>query len=1058
MDINIIAGRSNQINNDYIFSLLKNRDKSKNHIIIAPDRSQFSIEQKLFSETGEKCFFDINVISLSRLSKKYLTGTSKKILSKQSGVAVVKRILEQNRDSLVAFKKATSFIGFASSLFETICFYKSCNVSPEQIYVDDSSSIANLKHKDIKFVYTEYDKYLQNEYTDSFNQLKVFADLIDKNTFSNTIFYFLEFEDFTRIMYEIILKLAKFSDGVYLSCTYGKNSANSNIYNHKVYYDLIELFKSDGLDYKITKLVAYKKDNINKLSEQVLSYSPKEIDDKNISITIDSFNNIYDEVKFVVADIYGKVKDKSLGFDDFAIVLPSLSDYKTLLIDELSKYTIPFYIDESKSLIDNYIIRLFFDICKIIEGDYKYTDFSSVIKSPLLGFADDILEYDSYLQKIGAVSDMCISRVEKMPDELKEFVSIIKSIKENKSQRKVSTYIEELEQLFYYILNRSIGFREGLSVVEKRVFDQVPNKFESINRDFVGVFGNIEMDFAEFLEIYKAYFESTSISMPPITSNTLFIADFNASYITNKDYLYVLGNNDGKLPKQKLDNGLVTDEELARLPNAKRLTPTVAMLNARKVFKLFELIFKFEKELVLTYPLNNMEGKLFANNFTNSISKILKIEPKNCSGFLSVIDFNNRELDSNNIVFNNFNREILSNNLIKYLTQWDIYNEFESYRKLIASMYYFADEKTKNFIAQINALPEKKMLDKNDFFVSGNTSVSQLECFNKCPYMHFVKYGLRLEESNNNEIKQVDIGNILHEVLSFVVPKIIALNYDKEQVQTLGAKCLTQVLGKEQYCDRKDNVENVYVVKSLFKELDRILDAICDEIASSAFKPLYCEYKFDKILNVDGVNLKGFIDRIDATQDGFVVIDYKTGDNSFKNFNDVLSGKKLQLLVYAKAFEDKQKLSAKGAFYLPISNKFGQEDSYRFSGVMLRDESNILSLDCNLSQENYKSKTLNLKTTSTGKLYSSSYYKNLCLEKEDFDYLLDFAMKQVKKSISRIKTGDITPFPLEESGKRTCDYCSFKAMCGYANNNDNHVQDVANIQKLKELGEGCGKV
>ena len=106
MDINIIASNCTEINNEHIFSLLKNRDKTKNHIIVAPDRCQFSIEQRLFEETGEKCFFDVSVISLSRLSKQVIGSSDKNILSKQSGVALVKKILKDNKDQLSVFGKA----------------------------------------------------------------------------------------------------------------------------------------------------------------------------------------------------------------------------------------------------------------------------------------------------------------------------------------------------------------------------------------------------------------------------------------------------------------------------------------------------------------------------------------------------------------------------------------------------------------------------------------------------------------------------------------------------------------------------------------------------------------------------------------------------------------------------------------------------------------------------------------------------------------------------------------------------------------------------------------
>ena len=74
------------------------------------------------------------------------------------------------------------------------------------------------------------------------------------------------------------------------------------------------------------------------------------------------------------------------------------------------------------------------------------------------------------------------------------------------------------------------------------------------------------------------------------------------------------------------------------------------------------------------------------------------------------------------------------------------------------------------------------------------------------------------------------------------------------------------------------------------------------------------KYKFDNVLNIAGVDIKGFVDRIDVKDDGFVIVDYKTGDNQFKNYNDVYSGKKLQLIVYANAIEKKLKLCYERVF------------------------------------------------------------------------------------------------------------------------------------------------
>lgn len=1052
VNINIIAGSYGELNNDYIFTLLKNRDKSKNHIIIAPDRSLFSLEQRLFDETGEKCFFDVNIISISRLSKSVIKKTDKKLLSKQSGVALVKKILSDNADKLLVFSKASSFIGFASSLFETICFYKSCNVSPEDMFVDNSDSYANLKQKDIKLVYTEYEKYLQNEYTDSFNQLMLFADSIDGNTFENTIFYVIEFDDFTRVMYNILLKLSKFSEGFYITCTYGKNRANSNIYNNKVYYDLIDIYKSEGLEYNVKKIDLDDGSLRGCLARNLLAYSPDKQNLSNSDVEVKMFDSIKDEVKFTISDIYSKLMLESINISQFAIVTPSINDYMPIITQELKKYSINYYFDRSEKLIDHYLIRLLFDICNIICGDYRAFDFSSIIKSPILNFdIDEVNNIDMRLKRIGAISDMCINNIDSQNEEIQQFIELIRD-----SREKLRTIefncdcIEVIENLFNYIISRSSCFAKCLTSIQLRTFDQVINKFENINKDYLGVFGSIEfVSFEDFLNLYREYFDSTNISMPPITSNTLFVADFESSYISNFEYIYILGNNDSKLPSPKLDNGLVTDEELLRLPNANRLTPTIAMLNARKVFKLFELCFKPKKKLYLSFLSGNMEGKLYPNSLIESLRKIGDITIENYSNALDVVANNYHNLDANNVIFNNLTRKNIEENLVDYLVNWDVYNHNTNFRKLCSSLYEISGDNAKTYISNMNSDKDKKLLTKHNFLSSNTTSVSQIETYNRCPYMYYVKYGLKLKDNQNTQIKPIDIGNIIHEALSSVVPYSLS-HENMEDIKKMADSALNKVLQKSEYVDMINNADNSYAIKALYREFDRVVRAVVTEIRSGNFVPKYFEYKFDNIISIDGVDIKGYIDRVDTKDNGFIIIDYKTGDNQFKNYDDLLSGKKLQLLVYARAFEKCSGLEPRGVYYFPIMNGFNEDNMYILNGVMLKDDDLIIDMDRGLVNESYKSKTIHLQTTSKGKIKESSYYKNMCIEKEDFDYLLDFAIKQVEVAIKRIKIGDINPYPLKDKSKSACSYCQYKALCNNDDDNYNEVIGVESISKLKE--------
>ena len=101
----------------------------------------------------------------------------------------------------------------------------------------------------------------------------------------------------------------------------------------------------------------------------------------------------------------------------------------------------------------------------------------------------------------------------------------------------------------------------------------------------------------------------------------------------------------------------------------------------------------------------------------------------------------------------------------------------------------------------------------------------------------------------------------------------------------------------------------------------------------------YLEYGFvsDNLFKRD-IKLKGSIDRIDTCNDKFIIIDYKTGDSNFDSFTDVFSGKKLQLLVYEKAFENISGLKPAGVFYLPITNGFSKtKNNYKQSYVIVNN-------------------------------------------------------------------------------------------------------------------------
>lgn len=1061
MDINIVAGKSSEQNNQHIFSLLKARDRSKKHIIIAPDRSLFSIEQRLFEETGESCFFDVSVTSISKLSKGILGKINhKNVLTKQTGVALVKKLLSDNKDNLSVFKKSAAHMGFASTLFETICLYKSCNISCDDVYVDDSINHANLKQKDIKLIYSEYEKFLKKDYTDSFNQLILFSNNIDSDFCKNTIFYFVEFDDFTTIMYGIIAKLAKFSEKIYLTATYGKDNNNKNIYSNKVYYDLISLFKAEGLNYKIDKLSNTNDPLEAVLLDNLLAYHPciNKID--NNKIKINCFDSIIDEIKYTVAEIYSKVlNDRTLTFSDFAIVLPNIQEYMSIIKRELGNYGITYFIDQNDILIDHIVVRNLSDICRVIIGDFNLSDFINLLKSRLLNFNQAIVnEYDNYLHRCGFKGYDALKKFNLDNDDVNQFINLILELKNLvKKCHNWNEYFDKIIlEIYNYLIIRSQDYVSKLSPLNNRIFNQVLDKFDSINKDFLSVFCDNQSSFKDFFETYISYFETTNLSLPPITSNTLFIADFNSSYLSKYDHMYILGCNEGIMPKLKLDNGLVPDEEIARLPNASRINPTIAVLNNRRIFKLFDLVFKAKTSLTLSYMVSNSKGKMYPNNLVLSLIKILDIKVNNGSIVLDQINNSYYKLNSENLIFNNLTPQVSINNILSFVKQNETYKNNPNYKTIISTLVSAnKSDYLNNLIENSDVSKTYENLDNVNLFKNNTTSVSQIECYYNCPYMHFVRYGLRLNKKQEYKFEANNIGTIIHQVLKDIMPDLIS-NNDSNEIIDSAKKILGNILNSDDYSQMSSNPINAYVIKALYKELERVCVAVINEINSSAFKPnvKYLEYNFNpNILVFNGIKVRGTIDRVDMLGNDFIIIDYKTGNNQFSNYNDVYSGKKLQLLVYAKAFEKETNLNLKGLYYFPLSNGFAKDEStysYRLNGVSFKSKENLLAIDKHLTEYSYKSKILNLTTTKDGEFYKNSYFNYLCLEKEGFDYLVDFAISQVARAVNSILTGNINPHPIRSGQNKSCKYCDYRGLCNYFDNNDNVEISVVSIEELKE--------
>ena len=121
-----------------IFNTLnKTRAQNVRHVIFTPDRCNQQTERQLFELLNNSCYFDVSVNTLTRFTSQVISKhkINQKVLTKPLGIAIIKKILNENEKDLKTFKKAIKFNGFSATLFDTIAMFKSCGVNVDKLNI-----------------------------------------------------------------------------------------------------------------------------------------------------------------------------------------------------------------------------------------------------------------------------------------------------------------------------------------------------------------------------------------------------------------------------------------------------------------------------------------------------------------------------------------------------------------------------------------------------------------------------------------------------------------------------------------------------------------------------------------------------------------------------------------------------------------------------------------------------------------------------------------------------------------------------------------------------------
>ena len=363
MSLRFIYGKSGTGKTTYCFNQIKELiNKNKKVYIITPEQFSFTAEKNLMDACQRKAVINAEVVTFERMAYRILLevgGILNNSISNTGKAMLLTSIIEKQRGNLKFLGKTDKNLDLTLRIITEL---KKNNITLDLLEENSKNVEDNylkLKLEDVKLLYSEFNKEIENKYLDDDDLLSLVKDKIKESTmFKDSYIYIDEFAGFTKQEYSIIEELLKLANEVNISiCTdsleESKNLENDIfLENKKTISKLIKIVELNNIKIlepvELSKAYRYKSEELKYLVENLYGLNNQKYEKECKDIKLFLANNNYSEIENVANNIVEFVRDKDFRYKDISIITKDTSEYSSLIKSIFSKYNIPVFIDEKK--------------------------------------------------------------------------------------------------------------------------------------------------------------------------------------------------------------------------------------------------------------------------------------------------------------------------------------------------------------------------------------------------------------------------------------------------------------------------------------------------------------------------------------------------------------------------------------------------------------------------------------------------------------------------------------------------------------------------------------
>ena len=856
------------------------------------------------------------------------------------------------------------------------------------------------------------------------------------------------------------------------------------------------------------------RDNLWRKTMREISASPEEpLQGKDPRITAVCTSNIYAEADRAAAYILQLVREHGYRFGDIVVVCNDTGLRSGVIRRTFVRWGIPVFIDQKRKVIQHPVVGFLLSLLEIIGNGYRDNAVMQLIKSGFLGFAEEEQDaLENYVQQFKIRGTLWKKPFSRMGDnytaeELNRFnelrervVSVIETARDRIG--KYNTAGEKIKGLYGFLADdfmmedrieamakaqQEAGFLDGAAETAQswnvicRIFDQI-----------VETVGEERLSGRALRQIVEAGLAEMEIGIVPVNPDSVLVGTMQRTRVGRVKALLVLGANEGLLPLQKTDEGLLSEREKAVLEEMDlEFSRTEDMVKQEERLAIYRTLSQPEERLYVSCSrIDETGGELRPSAVLRELENFLQSRAESDDSVVL------GDLEDGSVP----EIAVSPKGAISYLT--DAFREYLEDGKLdedwlYAGLWYGSHEPEEmerirrgmEFDNKQNALGGQLA----DALYRGDrraieASASRLEKYSGCPFAHFISYGLRPEDLRVFEMGPREIGDIYHECIMKLSQRLTAgedslqspdavpvaitdpdsrwMKITREECREEIRKILQEETGTYREGLLASGRNESYRTERIVDICSRVAWAMIGQVRRGRIREMYFEQPFARGAQLPPIRvtagehevlIKGKIDRMDVLEmaeheDGLEravrIVDYKTGGDSV-DVEHFRSGYKLQLMLYLKAATQKQEVKPAGVFLFKIREidadadmkniypgreamEERMEDAYKLEGIVLDDMDLIDAMDTEIGGA---SKVLPIKYVKKNGTYSGSSGGYL-FSREEFEELSAQVDLQVDRICREICDGKIDIRPkkekkkdMEGNHKTSCKYCSYKSIC-----------------------------